>query len=601
MILHLNLIHHSKLLKLLNCGFRNVHRPVIMSIYPLFRLAPPLLWLFSIFIGMGGLVLTANSSIFIIDWNLIELMATPLKIQLILDSVGILYACVVLLISANVIQFSKFYIKEDIFINRFTVLVILFVVSINILIFIPHFIALLLGWDGLGITSFILVIYYQNPKSLGAGIITALTNRIGDVLILIAIALTINQGHWTIIHMWAQETLWPQVLAITLAAITKRAQIPFSRWLPAAIAAPTPVSALVHSSTLVTAGVFLLIRFYPFLRTFSLFNQFILIVGVSTMIIAGISATTECDIKKIIALSTLRQLGIIITSIGLGLPSLAFFHIVVHALFKALLFICAGCLIASHGHAQELRWIGNLSLQNPITTSCLLLSNSALCGIPFMAGFFSKDIIIETILSCPSNTVTIFLSFLAVGFTSFYSIRFRLSVLWGPRIHQPLATSKERNFTTSPILVIAFLSTIGGAALLWILPFNSSEYIISIPIKLFTISVVILGMLIGWVLSTRSGDLSFMTVFSLNHYASCIIWFLAPLSSQFQLKLPLVSGHYLLKSVDNSWLELASGQGIFSSLTKLSNSVSRNNPASPVSYLYISLLGILVILPVVLL
>jgi NADH-ubiquinone oxidoreductase chain 5 len=121
------------------------------------------------------------------------------------------------------------------------------------------------------------------------------------------------------------------------------------------MAAPTPVSALVHSSTLVTAGVFLLIRFYPFLRIFYIFNKFILMVGVSTIIMAGISATTECDIKKIIALSTLRQLGIIITSIGLGLPFLAFFHMVVHALFKALLFICAGCLITSHNHSQELR------------------------------------------------------------------------------------------------------------------------------------------------------------------------------------------------------------------------------------------------------
>lgn len=459
--------------------------------------------------------------------------------------------------------------------------------------------ALLLGWDGLGITSFILVIYYQNPKSLGAGIITALTNRIGDVLILIAIALTINQGHWTIVHIWPQEILWPQVIAITLAAMTKRAQMPFSSWLPAAIAAPTPVSALVHSSTLVTAGVFLLIRFYPFLRTFFLFNQFILIVGVSTMIIAGISATTECDIKKIVALSTLSQLGIIITSIGLGLPSLAFFHIVVHALFKALLFICAGCLIASHRHAQELRWIGNLTLQAPITTSCLLLSNTALCGIPFIAGFFSKDIIIETILSRPHNIIIINLSFLAVGFTSFYSIRFRLTVLWGPRLHSPLTINKERNLTVSPILIIASLSTIGGATLLWLLPFNSPEYIISLPLKLLTISVVILGIIIGWVLSTRSEDSSLLITSPYNHYASCIIWFLVPLSSQFQLKLPLMGGHYLLKSVDHSWLELASRQGIFSSLIKLNNSVSINNPSTPVSYISISLFRILIIFPLI--
>lgn len=121
------------------------------------------------------------------------------------------------------------------------------------------------------------------------------------------------------------------------------------------MAAPTPVSALVHSSTLVTAGVFLLIRFYPFLSTLKLFNTLILFIAVRTILIAGISATTECDIKKIIALSTLRQLGIIMAAIGLGLPNMAIFHIVIHALFKALLFICAGEIISIHSHGQELR------------------------------------------------------------------------------------------------------------------------------------------------------------------------------------------------------------------------------------------------------
>lgn len=121
------------------------------------------------------------------------------------------------------------------------------------------------------------------------------------------------------------------------------------------MAAPTPVSALVHSSTLVTAGVFLLIRFYPFLSTLKAFNFVLLFVAVSTILMAGIRATTECDMKKIIALSTLSQLGIIITAIGLGLPNIAIFHIVIHALFKALLFICAGELISLHSHGQELR------------------------------------------------------------------------------------------------------------------------------------------------------------------------------------------------------------------------------------------------------
>jgi NADH-ubiquinone oxidoreductase chain 5 len=131
--------------------------------------------------------------------------------------------------------------------------------------------------------------------------------------------------------------------------------MPFSRWLPAAIAAPTPVSALVHSSTLVTAGVFLIIRFYPILHTFYLFNSFIIIIATSTTFIAGLRANTECDFKKIVALSTLSQLGIITFSLGINIPNLTYFHIITHALFKALLFICVGSFINYHSHTQDLR------------------------------------------------------------------------------------------------------------------------------------------------------------------------------------------------------------------------------------------------------
>lgn len=143
-----------------------------------------------------------------------------------------------------------------------------------------------------------------------------------------------------------------------VAAITKRAQVPFSAWLPAAIAAPTPVSSLVHSSTLVTAGIYLLIRFYPRLSLINFFNCYVLYAGLVTSMLAGLAANYENDFKKVIALSTLSQLGIIIIIIGLGQPSVAFFHLITHALFKALLFICAGTIIHSRQNNQDLRIIG---------------------------------------------------------------------------------------------------------------------------------------------------------------------------------------------------------------------------------------------------
>lgn len=528
----------------------------------------------------------------LIEWCLISSLSTPVIISLVFDNTSLLYSTVVILISANVLRFSTVYISDDKFINRFTILVVAFIISINLLIYIPHLIILLLGWDGLGITSFILVVYYQNPKSLGAGLITALTNRIGDVAILLSIAWTLSQGHWNILHIDPENrNKLILIIAITIAAITKRAQIPFSRWLPAAIAAPTPVSALVHSSTLVTAGVFLLIRFYPFLRSIKLFNNIILFVAVSTIIIAGIRATTECDIKKIIALSTLRQLGIIITRIGLGFPQIAFIHMVIHALFKALLFICAGNLIRIHSHAQDLRWIGNTLNRAPITSTCILIANTALCGFPFISGFYSKDLIIETALFSEQNRFILILILISVGFTSFYSIRFSIVTVWGPRLHKPHSSISENIIVIKPIITMATLSVITGAAILWSLPTISINTNLPSLLKLRTLLLIITGALVGWIISNLSTNERKIIHAHISHYASCIIWFLVPLSSQFILSAPINIGHQYLKSVDQAWLETVGGQGRYNFIINTSSAVIKNRPIAPNSYLIASILA----------
>jgi len=219
------------------------------------------------------------------------------------------------------------------------------------------------------------------------------------------------------------------MILVLIAAITKRAQIPFSRWLPAAIAAPTPVSALVHSSTLVTAGVFLLIRFYPFLINFPQFKSALLIISISTLTIAGMRAITECDLKKIIALSTLSQLGVIMIRLALGLVELAFFHLLTHAMFKALLFMSAGTLLHLFSHNQDLRGFGNLSFQLPFVVRTVVIANLALCGFPFIAGFYSKDLILEFILESSSSFFLLCIAIGATFLTSAYSIRLRVTAI----------------------------------------------------------------------------------------------------------------------------------------------------------------------------
>ena len=175
-----------------------------------------------------------------------------------------------------------------------------------------------------------------------------------------------------------------------------------------------------------------------------------------TILIAGLSAITECDLKKIIALSTLSQLGVIIGSLGLGLPLLTAFHLITHALFKALLFICAGSIIHLHHHNQDLRLTGNLFNQLPLTTACLTIANLSLCGIPFLAGFYSKDLILEFAFASPINLIIIIILALATGATSAYSIRFSIINLWGPSSSYPSHHIYDNNiFINLPTILLS--------------------------------------------------------------------------------------------------------------------------------------------------
>lgn len=570
-----------------------------MTLLPhhIFNYANKFIWFLFLLILTPTIYITCLYKTTLIEWTLISISQTPIIFTIILDPLGIIFSIVVLFISANVLRFSTIYISHEKYQNRFTILVLLFILSINLLIFLPHFIILLLGWDGLGIVSFILVIYYQNAKSLGAGIITALTNRIGDVILLLSIAWTLNQGHWLIINIWRTEILPYQVIAIMIAAITKRAQIPFSRWLPAAMAAPTPVSALVHSSTLVTAGVFLIIRFYSFLHSLPYFNSIILFIAVSTIFIAGLSATTECDIKKIIALSTLRQLGIIITRIGLNAPNLAYFHIVTHALFKALLFICAGSFINEHLHTQDLRWMGNLFIQIPTATACISLANLALCGFPFIAGFYSKDLIIEASINIRHNTFLVLIAFFSLGLTSFYSVRFSIVVLWGPNLCNSFSSVKEEINIIIPTILLGVMSIIAGRSIRWIILLSNNVFILPTLLKITPLIIITLGLLRAWIINSNlSTKSSHIIKIPLTHYARCIIWFLVPLSSQFIIKFPLTTAHQYIKNIDQGWLEFLSGQGAFITSTSQANNLLSITPKHPTLYLSISITLILALI-----
>ena len=255
------------------------------------------------------------------------------------------------------------------------------------------------------------------------------------------------------------------VCYVVLAAITKRAQIPFSAWLPAAMAAPTPVSALVHSSTLVTAGVYLLIRFSPILSG-SLAEGVLLVLASLTMFMAGLGANFETDLKKIIALSTLSQLGVIMTILSLGWAELAFFHLLAHALFKALLFMRAGSIIHRAGDYQDIRVIGRLVGYMPLRVICINLANLALCGTPFLAGFYSKDLILEVAFINELNSVSFWLLVLSTGLTVCYTFRLVFYSISGDyNLFSGAMVRDEDSVMTYPMMILG-AGAIGGGCLL---------------------------------------------------------------------------------------------------------------------------------------
>lgn len=252
--------------------------------------------------------------------------------------------------------------------------------------------------------------------------ITSLTNRIGDILLMVCIGLM--AGTITYSFQEILERGLPAMFSFLLvvAAITKSAQIPFSSWLPAAIAAPTPVSTLVHSSTLVTAGLFVIIRFSRGLEGVPI-NTLLVISSFLTCFIGGSCALLEPDLKKIVAFSTLRQLGLIGFSLSFGLKDLAFFHLVVHALFKALIFICVGRAITAGLGVQDSRLFSGLYYKMPFIRTWLVVSCLSLRGFPLLSGFFSKDLLIEGVLGGYLRRIGAFCVYITCLLTAAYSLR----------------------------------------------------------------------------------------------------------------------------------------------------------------------------------
>ncbi|YP_009183565.1 NADH dehydrogenase subunit 5 (mitochondrion) [Galleria mellonella] len=509
-----------------------------------------------------------NNMVIFLEWEVITLNSVSVVMSILLDWMSLLFMMFVLLISSVVIYYSKSYMSSELNLNRFIILVLLFVFSMILLIISPNIVSILLGWDGLGLVSYCLVIYYQNFKSYNAGMLTALSNRVGDVFILMVISWMLNYGSWNYIFylMFMKNDYEMYMISslIIIAAMTKSAQIPFSSWLPAAMAAPTPVSALVHSSTLVTAGVYLLIRFNLLLIDM-LFLKILLLLSGLTMFMAGISANYEFDLKKIIALSTLSQLGLMMSILSMGMPDLAFFHLLTHAMFKALLFMCAGVIIHMMNDTQDIRLMGGISNYIPMTSLCMNISNLALCGIPFLAGFYSKDLILEMVSLSNLNLLIYYIYYLSTGLTMFYTIRLIMYLMVNDYNLMSIYNLYDEDYTMlKSMMVLLFMSVISGSMLSWMIFLNPYMIYLPLNMKMMVVYVSLLGGFIGYFVSN-------MMIYSMNKFLMtynissflCLMWFMPSLSTYGLNYYFLKLGQNLLKYIDLGWSELYSGQGMY--------------------------------------
>nr|QIT06486.1 NADH dehydrogenase subunit 5 [Lipothrix lubbocki] len=509
-----------------------------------------MLGLVSFFSFLFSLNMYIKGVIWFVEINLFKINSSSVIFLMLFDWVSTLFMSVVFFISSMVMIYMKGYMSGDKNEPKFTYLILLFVFSMGLMIMSPNLISIMLGWDGLGLVSYLLVIYYNSNKSFNCGMLTILSNRLGDICILISLAWLMNYGSVNMFYLMNMNySVGVLVYILILAGMTKSAQIPFSAWLPAAMAAPTPVSSLVHSSTLVTAGVYLLIRFHVLIE----YNYFLFFFSFLTLFMSGISAMFEFDLKKIIALSTLSQLAMMMMVLSLGFYEICFYHLLTHAMFKSLLFLCAGVFIHNMYGWQDIRSISMLSMKAPIVSIYFFFSSLSLCGFPFLTGFYSKDLMVE-LLYMKEMYVMIFVMVVMIMFTLIYSFRLIYYMFINISYTNSKSIMEEDSLMYTPLFFLFLFSIFLGASMMWMY-FPSFFIFMEVGSKMLILLLMFISFPLIWILmvllNSSIGGVKSSLVMMMN---------LPFLSSVYFVK-TMGLGLLLIKQFDQGWLEKFSGQG----------------------------------------